>query len=631
MLLHLFTAAAAGILYVLLCKKMVFDEGMYGQFLRWNTIFCVCAALFLTACFWRSIQNKAWYELLSQIIFMFIAGYAQFMLLRGHKAQGCYLKRVTKFLNRYKYLIILCIAAFLLALDPDMVQFKWDGSSYYETNAAASMYSISSMALYGHPSHTFSALNLFFAAIFDGNIALGMVCGNLTVYLASICAVYGVMRQIVPDMKEIHSVTATALYAFSPFALGMVNYYGLDFYCMCLFAVVMYYTVKKQWLLQFVFGIFLVFTKEPAILIYGMICAGVVLGDVICQKRTKLADRIKGQFFCARNYGMLLVAAMWIMTVMMIGFWGGEGGFEIDFSYIADKLKVLNVLNFSWLFTGIVLAGGAVLTLKRISAGEGAADGNRDWLLPLLLSGIVYILFNCLFKTVNHPRYAAIVPVWLYLLAVYVLVRLLRDVWQGRLLTAILAVLSALLLISSYKTIDPVSRMTFRVFEAGSEEMLSTGGVGTELGDAIIYNKQALWMERALDNAMQDAVESNQMIIFPVINRTPYYFSAFPGIRGAGRIAAGRYDSHTEYWNAAAKRREMLPSESNLAFELYEVTDGQALRQAVSDGSGGEMAYFYLEFAGKEVADRIKDEYTVIEEKVFGYRGWNVYRIVFER
>ncbi len=659
MLPHLLMVLAAGAFYMLLCKRIISDRGMYGQFLMWNTVYCLCAVTFFLFGIGSNIRGRKWYELLSQLVLMLIAVCAQYLLLRrtenigtplgGGNAAGsqkCRMKNAGELLKQYKYLIVLCVAALLLALDPDMVQFKWDGSSYYETNNAANLYSVSSMALYGHPCHTFSMLNLFYAAMFGGNMAYGMVCGNLTVYIISICAVYGILRHIVRGIGELQVALGTAVYALSPFALGMVNYYGLDFYCMCLFTVVMYYTVKKQWLLQFICGMFFVFTKEPAILIYGMICVGVVLGELLSAKGQTLAGRIKGQFFRARNYAMLLVAATWLVTVMMIGFWGGEGGFGLNGAYIVDKLKVLCILNFGWLFTAVIVAGGFIMgaggivahkhTVKEAVSKEAVANGNadsgkRDWMLPFLLGGIGYFLFSLLFKTVNHPRYAAMIPVWLYILAVYVLGCLFRGLWRGRLLSAILAALAALMLVSSYKTIDPVSKAVFRTFETGGGEMISTGGEKTNLGDAIIYNKQALWLERALGNAMQNAVASDDMIVFPVVNNSPYFFNGFPGIKGAGHVETGSYGRSTEYWNVSANRREMLRSGDHPAFEVYEVTDGQSLYQAVADGGGGRIAYFYLEADGGELADVIREEYTVLEEEIFSYRGWNVYRIVFRR
>lgn len=625
MLLHLLMAAAGGAVYLALCRKIMADAGVFGQFLMWNTLYSVCAVVFLGVNIGYDIRNGMWYELISQIVFAAIAVGAEYVLLHSGRSHGMVRDKMKEFLNKRKYLFLLCAAGLLLAYDPDMVQFKWDGSTYYEANLAASIYSIGKMALYGHIAHTFSAMNLFLGAVFGHHLEYGIVCANMVIYVVSICAFYGVLKYILPETGELQRLIGTAIYAFSPFVLGMVNYYNLDFHCMCLFTVVLYYTVKKQWLLQVIFGLFFSFTKEPAIFIYGMLCIGVVLNEVLFEDEGSVMVRIKNQFIRARNYAFLSVALLWVLTVALIGFWGGEGGFQIDGAYMAEKLKVLCILNFGWVFTAIIVCGGSVLLVRRKMRVE-----KRGWMFPLLLGGMGYILFNCLFKTINHPRYVSIVPVFLYILAVYLLVQLL---WKEhcRWLTGILSVLAALMLISSFCTIDPLSKRVFRTFPIGSSVMVSTGIDSDRApGDAVIYNKEMLWLERALCNAMEGAIEAENTIIFPVFNNGYYYFNGFVGVAGAGHVGDGEYRHSTQYWNGGADRREMIPSERNESFDVYEVTNAQALETLFKKVEFGRAAYFYLEFGGEEIADAIRARYRVVQEQEFRYRGWIVYEVVFE-
>lgn len=624
MLVHLFFAICAGMCYLLLCRKCDSQSVWHRQLRAWNGLYLICTAVFFVCNFGFKLRNKSWYEMLSQFVYMLIAVWAERELLRH---DGLKRKRFDflRLLNEHKGVLVLCMIALFFALDPDMIQFKWDGSTYYEANSRATLYSISSMGLCGHISQTFSMISLFLGAVFGHSLGYGMAAGNLALYLVSIGAAYGILKAILPGLGGRQYVLGTAVYAFSPFALGMADYYNTDFYSMCIFMLVVYYTVKQQWILQVISGLFFSFTKEPAFLVYGMLCVGVVLGEIFFQKQGSLWERMKRQLFRLRNYGMLMVAAIWGLTVMNLGIWGAGGdygGFALDTSYMINKLKVLFVLNFSWIYVIIILCG-----LAAACGSKRTAENHKEWILPLFCGGGAYTLFACLFRTVNHPRYVSIIPTVLYLLAVYALVILLRNIWRGKLLDGALLVLALLMLVSSFRTIDPVSKLVFPTTQIGTAEMVTTG---SPLGDAAVYNRQMLWLERALGNAMKEGMETDDLLVFPMIGNANYRFD---GLVGAGTDSAepGEYTCYTQYWNGNKSRRELLASEKNKPFCLYEVTNEQALVKLVSEnGTDQRYRYFYLGFAGKEIADAVKAGYTVLREEEFHYRGWIVYEILFE-
>ncbi len=624
MLLHLFMAVLAGICYLILCKKVCSQDIWCRQIRTWNALYLICALSFFGCNIGLHLKNGTWYEMLSQLIYLCIAVWAEYVLLRygGERTKS---PRFLRLLNEHKGMLVLCAIALFLALDPDMVQFKWDGSTYYEANSRAAVYSISGMGLCGHLSQTFSLFSLFLGAVLGHDLGYGMAAGNVILYLASIGAAYGILKTILPGLRERHYVLGTAVYAFSPYALGMADYYNADFYSMCLFMLVMYYTVKRQWILQVIAGVFFSFTKEPAFLVYGMLCVGVVLEEIFFRRQGSLGGRIRQQFFRRRNYGMLMVAAIWGFTVMKLGIWGAGGdygGFAMDGSYAADKLKVLFGLNFSWIYVIIILCGtiGACFVKRK-----GGHPGG--WILPLVCGGGAYTLFGCLFRTGNHPRYVSIIPTVLYLLAVYILILLLRELWRGNLLDGALLVLTLLMFTSSFWTVDPVSKRLFPTTQIGTSQMITTGA---PLGDAAIYNRQMLWYERAIGNAVKEGVETGDAIVFPMIGNANY---CFDGLVGAGTDHAepGEYVCYTQYWNRDKSRRELLPSEQNEPFRLYEITNEQALAELVSEnGEDRHYRYFYLAFAGNEIADAVRTGYSVLEEKEFHYRGWTVYEILFE-
>ena len=621
--LHLIICAVTGIAYLLFCEMISGQNHLRKQMTVCNSVLFVCSILYLIARVLQGEITKDLYGVFSTTLVVIVTAIVEYRFLCVYRNENekTIWQTIRKGIYSKKYLIILCVISLVLMYDPNMAQFKWDGVLYYSVSHSISVFSISSMALYGHISQTVGAIIGFCTAVMGNNVAYGMILGNAISYMVSICAFYGILKSIVPQKKEIVYVIAAAIYAWSPFALGMANYYSLDFYCMCLFPVVLYYTIKKQWILQVISGMLFSFSKEPAIIVYGMVCLSVVVVDLCQSRQYKFPDRIKRLFQSSKYYAMVLVAFLWVVTICILGIWaGGNGGFALDMDYICRKLKVLYLLNFSWLFT-IVIFLSVILII---------AEKNYHWLFPLVFAQIGFTLFSCLFKTVNHARYVDISPVCLYLLACVILFHLFDRI-RGRgqkLLLPLFAVLAGILLLSSYRTIDPVSRRIFKTFDIGGDVILSTGEVG--LGDAIIYNKQALWVEKALSEALSEINLNEEIIIFPTVDHSTYYFDGIIELR---ILEDGEYQEFVEYWNPKTSSREpeiSKESEECTPFQVIFVTDKESVANIIQSYPLGRYSYFYLAYEGEEIAEEIRKEYSVMEESVCEYRGWNVYRITFE-
>ncbi|MDE5818735.1 MAG: hypothetical protein K2I07_05375 [Lachnospiraceae bacterium] len=640
MLLHLLACAAAGAAYIGLCRNVSGQSGLRRQILVCSGVLWICSILFLVSNLVFLIRAGGLYEerykVCSQFLVAAVATAACWYLFRIEKKavrNGWELWK--KNIVSHKFLFLLCLISLLLVYDPAMFQFKWDGWGYYMTSRQASVYSFSSMALYGHISLTVSAMIRFCTAVMGQNVAEGMILGNVIVFLTGICAYYGILRAVVPEKKEIFYAVCTAVYAWSPFMLGMVNYYSLDFYCICLFPVVLYFTVKKQWILQVVSGIFFCFIKEPAIVIYGFLCIGIVAVE-LCGKGTgRFADRVKGLFCRPQYYAMALAAVLWGGTILILGGWGGTGGFALDMKYVTEKLKVLYLFNFNWIFVLLALLLGVFLFARGGISRNGfwlflsGKSRNVFWLFPLLSAQMGFTVFSCLFVTVNHARYSNIIPMCLYLTADVFVLELSDDIKMTRMrfLPVVPAVLSALLLTACYRTIDPVSKYAFDTFPIGDGTMISTGSVNTVPGDAMIYNKQTLWLEKALWEALAVVDFERDIVLFPAVDQCTYYFDGF---REVEILQEGEYGEYVEYWNPKVSRREITASGDNIPFAVFMVPDAEAVECLIQEHPSGRYVYFYLDCAGAETAYGIKERHPVAEEEVYSYRGWKLYGLVFE-
>lgn len=519
-----------------------------------------------------------------------------------------------KAVRRNWQLLILLAVCLVLAIEPGKLQFKWDGALYEQACRAMNIHSLSSLGAYGHLGQGYGVLYCLTNALI-GSPELAMAVLNTLMYLVSVAAFYGIAKWIKSDLSAITACLLTAIYAFSPFVLGMVNYYSLDYAMLCLGVGMLYFAFRKQWLLHFAVALLFCFTKEPAILAYGFLCIGFVVTNWFedCPKGTGFGNRLSKMLRHKEYYLMLTAGVLWFVTYLQIGGWsGGDGAFALDIPYVGEKLKVLYLLNFSWILTALA-AVGAVTALVKADRSLIKND------IILILSAFGFTLISVAFATVNHARYAGVAPVILSVMAVMALLSLLRK----RALQIVAALLAVLMLISSYATIDPVSRTLFKKMDTGSGSMIAIGTPAP--GDSMIYNKQMLGMENALGEAIGYAIENNYQIFLPTYNGNSY---AFDGMMLPGeKVDDCRLVR--QYWNQRTKLRTAYESSDTIAFETYQLINETDLTALKKQDQYAGMCYIYADILGKEQAEAIRESHDITAEKEFTYRGWKIYLVVF--
>lgn len=514
--------------------------------------------------------------------------------------------------KRHKWLYILLAITALLLLEPSAVQFKWDGLLYHLACQDLFLDSISSLALYGHIAQTYGMLNGLGILIL-GDTAVAMIGLNIALLLCSICAFYGIIECIAPGKSDFVYALAAAVYAWSPFTLGMVYYHNLDFYCQCFFVIMLYFLYRKQWIYFFITSLLFCFTKEPAILIYGTMCVGLVILDFTAQKGESFIRRLEKLLRTKQYYFMVLPGILWLATYKILGPWSaGAGGFQLDGAYVIEKLKALYVFQFNWLFTCLCICGIFFSIVKK-------REKVLRCLFPVLCGQIAFTVFSCAFKTVNHPRYNGASQPALYCMAVLLLADLLGYLY-GQLIAGGIAVIMA---VSCFYTLDPITRLCFPQYDIGDTVMVTTDAI--PLGDGMIYNRQMLWLEHAVELALEDSLSQSDLVLFPALGGSTYFFD--------GMAETASVDSNylfgQEYWDVNACRRAASPGDTVRSFtvgQLAEAPDWDALKDEID----GRANYCYLSCAGEELAESIREHFRILEEKEYVYRGWKIYRICFE-
>ncbi|GFI45535.1 hypothetical protein IMSAGC019_00847 [Lachnospiraceae bacterium] len=554
------------------------------------------------------IQQRELVFLAIEVIWIMVFG---LLIFANKEARSKRVKfaNIQRHFHKHIGLYLLLIFTSFLFIDADAVQFKWDGLLYYTACRDLTLGSISNLAIYGHIAQSYGALVRLMILVTD-NVAMAMMAVNIMLLLFGICSFYGILKIVIKNKSEWQYLILTAIFGWSPFLLGMVYYHNLDFACQCLFPGVIYCLYKRRWVYFTAFSLLFCFTKEPAIIVYGAMCAGTAACDFINDREFQYIVRIKRLFAKKEYYLMVVPGVIWIVVYRLLGPWSaGDGGFVFEPGYIVNKLKVLYVLNFNWIFLLMCISGVAYLLYTKKMK-------DVYFLIPVFCSHMAFTVFSCLFKTVNHPRYNDTNQVTLYLIALVMSLYFCKGIVAW----VLHGVIVVMLLVSCFKTIDPLSRLCFSKYNIGSDIMVTT--METPLGDGMIYNRQMLGLEKVLGLALSDALEDSNIVLFPALDNNAYFFD---GMALVGEIVDG-FRKDTEYWDAIQKKRMPIENEKVRIFDVYQITE-EINWDLLEERIKGKVNLLYLSFAGGEFANALAERYEVVEEKEYLYRGWQMNRI----
>lgn len=566
--------------------------------------------LLMTNVKFQVMQNE-YYAILIELLWLTsLSGCAIYMQYKNQLVlKGHILKRFKS--HKWLYFLLMTVSIFLI--EPDAIQFKWDGLLYYLTCAKLDIGSLSSLAVYGHIAQTYGLLNGL-GILVTNNVTITMISLNCLFMFLSICAFYGMLKTTIAKRKEWEYILFTAVYAYSPFLLGMVYYHNLDFLCQCFWPIVLYFLNQKKWIYFFICSLLFCFTKEPAVIIYGMMCVGVVIQDFFLDNKQTYWERVRRVFKRKKYYVMMVPGILWIVTYKMIGPWSaGEGSFSIDWDYVIEKLKVLYIFNFNWVFS-IVCVGGLlyIIMCRKHSIGR--------FIFPVVCSQIGFTIFSCMFKTVNHIRYTDTNQVALYSIAIILLCYFNENISRS-----FSGIMGVLLLMSNFFTFDPITKTCFSTYCIGSEQMVTTMDKATPLGDGMIYNRQMLGMERVMSLALKDAFEEGSIVLFPTLSDSTYFFDGMAEVRSLEEDFQIEY----EYWNPLRKQREPMTSEEIQKFQVYHLAENLSWEK-LEDVIEGKVNLLYMSFVGEQYVEEIRTRYRILEEETYEYKGWQMNRICFE-
>lgn len=556
-------------------------------------------------------QNTRWYIKVLLLVWMILAGFSLFRYYTGIGAHKSKAKvNILEFVFKYRYLFVIIAVILLSGMHMAYLEPRWDSGIVFRRMNAKTMDSLfyfQDLTISGHLNIAYVVGNVLSGMVF-GSTRNGMLIGNICVLIVGTIAFYRLLKMIVPDKAEWMYALVTCIFSFSPFFMGMMHVLCWDYWMICLFPLVILTAYQRKWILHFGAALLFSFLKEPAIIVYGFFCIGILICDLWARRGNNIKDTCIAIILTPYYWLMCIVGVCWVFLYITMTHWSG-GGFTLDPHYISDKLSVLYILNFNWVF--------AILAIVSVVRFGRKDSGHWKWMLPILTGDLAFVVFSCLFQTSNHARYIDSHASVLYLFAGVLLVDLSKAIVQS----GMSVVLAGLMLISSYFTIDPLSLKVFPTLDTGGGRIIQTS-IGESISDATIYNRQYEGFEAAMSLALEDIVGETQ-IIFPLELHNVWYFDGISDFKNEEY-----FDKTHEFWNVSKKVRRNFEEKDTTAFDVWHISDQADLGDYLASGS--KYAYIFLPGIGDKQAADIRENCTVLEEQTFKSGIFVLDRIIFE-
>lgn len=524
-------------------------------------------------------------------------------------------KKLEKFVLGHKILLIITTIFVIISIISGGNQPRWDAAylfRYLDNCSIYSIFYIPQLSFISHINFSYSAINLI-AEVLVGDLWLGMTILNIGLFALSGLGMHGIIKTVIPQHSEWTYVCGTTVWLSSPFLLGMVNNNYWDYWMICLLPILFYLILKEYWVLETITAFVFCFVKETAVVVYAFMCLGILIYEWSQLKEISVKEKCCILATHKKYWVMLLTGMVWLGIYIIMPNWNGNGGLAFDLSYIKSKLSVFFAMNFNWILTIGGIVGIIIIIVQRKREKD-----RMKWVLPLLLGDFAFVVFSCLFVTVNHARYIdGHFPI-LFIFGIFGICMIQYE----KLCNIALSTLAVLMLIQSFYTADPVTRCLFTNYDVGTTTMISATN-SEYLADSMVYNQQFQYFDRALNLAIEEAmVDKNARIFFPAVHDKTWCFDGFAETTETVRD----YYVSSEYWDEKKSMRCILPGENRFPIDVFNVTEHGNWENILEDKIG---YYYYVEFAGQQIAQDIREKFSVLEESAWEYRGWKVYRIKF--
>jgi hypothetical protein len=396
----------------------------------------------------------------------------------------------------------------------------WDGRFYAECVIDAEHNRLRPYYLRcaGHPSHTYVVLaGLAHHVLPNGSISFVLVDSLL---LAAACVgFHRLLRLALPARElDVDRAAATAVFVLQPAFLASALQPNVDLPVLAGFVWCLITLIERRWVWTVLVGLAMVFSKETGVLVYGVMLACYALWLLVrdarpWRNRVVSLVRLAPLAIPLAVFGAY-VAAYVVFRPAAPAVWAGETPRATMVRQLliprvddttAAYLALIFVLNFAWIPALAVAADLAMALRARLAHMKRPAPGiDRSIAALLAIVTVAVVYFLTRFATFTNPRYVLVAVAMLLAVFPVSLIRLGVPVAARR---GLLAVYAALLVASTLRTIDPLSRLAFGTFPFGSHDLLRMTSITGECcgpfgRDQLAYNLEFTKFDALISDAL---------------------------------------------------------------------------------------------------------------------------------
>jgi hypothetical protein len=448
-------------------------------------------------------------------------------------------------LDSNKFALLVIAAAILVRLPYIEMTQRWDAGEYYwRFNQAVKNFEfidfeeyMGSFCLCGHPTMMFCLVYMAGELLLPEKI-IGVSVTSYVLTAVALWCVYRIILKCVKGMSSGQAAVLTALVSFAPLFYSTVTYFNPDYAMACFFLITLYAFIYEKPLIAGVAALCCFQTKETGIVIVFGLVVGTFIRHIITKNEEKGAIKRIATDGCL--YTTLVATVLQLKYMSDIGgvsnwtqtqeetpglVWNNAGdnclGFNVP--YIATKLKQQFVLNFNWIFMLFIVLGIIAMIAYRAKKGRRIERSGYLWCLVMPL--IAFVIFSCIYITSPMARYNVVGDVLLYMIAIYVVEKVVKTTGIKVIPVRAAQVAAAVLVVAEcFVTIDPMTFFSFKILDTGAAPMCYTGykyqaDEDMYYGDYLVYNTQYMYIDRAYDAILAEAgYDASWDILLPSSN-----------------------------------------------------------------------------------------------------------------
>lgn len=550
-------------------------------------------------------------------------------LLRYRRSMTSYFQSLFKDKDSIVLIVassVLAAIVVVLSLEPEGVRFSWDCNPFYDYIRHLefdSLFDAKQLMFSGHLSNVYVYIIVLLKLLFkDVRIAF-LTVNSLCIVIASFSSVF-LLRSLVPGKRPMIYVFAASVFILSPWVCGMSTYHLYDYYIWCLFPLLVLYYIRQNTTGMFISGILITFSKSPGLVVFGSLCVSILIVDSVRRRKIKaIITDIK--YWC-----YLSISVIWGTAYILNhkSSYSDDAVFGFDPDHVLHLAKMYVTANFLWIFFILTL----ILMIRLfILKQPDLPERSRSVIITLVISDVVFFVFNAVCVTFRNPRYMdSHIPV-LYICGIVMLLCISNRI---RSLAAIICT-AVISLAGSFLTFDPVSLSLYNTMNVGDHNVIDYEmNSNPSLGESIICNREyysyEILLNHTLSYTLENASPDDTILISLGNDLITWGFSA-------GRYSYGINDGREDFdlfydrtTNGLANGYdyEYFDSADMIPFCVRFVFPQKSVSETIPSHKG-DVFYIYMPTlnAGKE--NEILKKYDVKSENEFTFRGWKMNCIRF--